>query len=131
VSLTGSGLTYRPGDSLGVFGRQSPELVEQVIGLLGFNGGATVNDPRGQPTTLRQALLRDYTVNRANRKMLAALTDLLDDAVGAQILAFEVDFLLVYSRPDNYLISILGLINCSLNRTVFFADSDILDRRRL
>jgi len=75
VSLTGSGLTYRPGDSLGVFGRQSPELVEQVISLLGFNGGATVNDPRGQPTTLRQALLRDYTVNRANRKMLAALAE--------------------------------------------------------
>ena len=75
VSLTGSGLSYRPGDSLGVFGRQSPELVEQVLSLLGFNGGATVKDPRGQPTTLRQALLRDYTVNRANRKMLAALAE--------------------------------------------------------
>jgi sulfite reductase (NADPH) flavoprotein alpha-component len=74
LNLAGSGLTYRPGDSLGVFGRQSPELVEQVIKLLGFSGGAVVNDPRGQPTTLRQALLHDYTINRANRKMLAALT---------------------------------------------------------
>ena len=75
LSLTGSGLTYTPGDSLGVFGRHSPELVEEVIGLLGFNGGAEVNDPKGQPTTLRQALLRDYTVNRANRKMMAALAE--------------------------------------------------------
>jgi sulfite reductase (NADPH) flavoprotein alpha-component len=75
VSLVGSGLTYTPGDSLGVFGRQSPELVEAVIGLLGFNGGAVVNDPKGQPTTLRQALLRDYTVNRANRKMMTALAE--------------------------------------------------------
>src|ERR1017187_2264379 len=73
VSLTGSGLSYRPGDSLGVFGRQSPELVEEVITLLDFNGGAAVNDPKGQPTTLRQALLRHYTINRANRKMMAAL----------------------------------------------------------
>ena len=75
LSLAGSGLTYTPGDSLGVFGRHSPELVEQVIGLLGFNGGAEVNDPKGQPTTLRQALLREYTVNRANRKMMTALAE--------------------------------------------------------
>jgi len=75
LSLAGSGLTYRPGDSLGAFGRHSPELVEQVINLLGFNGGVAVNDPKGQPTTLRQALLRDYTINRANRKMMAALAE--------------------------------------------------------
>ena len=75
LNLTGSGLTYTPGDSVGVFGRHSPELVEEVIRLLGFNGGAVVNDPKGQPTTLRQALLRDYTINRANRKMMAALAE--------------------------------------------------------
>ena len=75
LSLAGSGLNYTPGDSLGVFGRHSPELVEEIIGLLGFNGGAEVNDPKGQPTTFRQALLRDYTVNRANRKMMAALAE--------------------------------------------------------
>jgi len=75
LNLMGSGLTYTPGDSLGVFGRHSPELVEAVISLVGFNGGAAVNDPKGQPTTLRQALLRDYTVNRANRKMMMALAE--------------------------------------------------------
>ncbi len=75
LNLTGSGLTYTPGDSLGVFGRHSPELVEEVIGLLGFNGGTEVNDPRGNSTTLRQALLRDYTINRANRKMMTALAE--------------------------------------------------------
>jgi sulfite reductase (NADPH) flavoprotein alpha-component len=75
LNLTGSGLSYTPGDSLGVFGRHSPELVEEVIRLLGFNGGAAVNDPKGQPTTFRQALLRDYTINRANRKMMAALAE--------------------------------------------------------
>jgi sulfite reductase (NADPH) flavoprotein alpha-component len=75
LNLVGSGLTYTPGDSLGVFGRHSPELVEAVISLLGFNGGAVVNDPKGQPTTLRQALLRDFTVNRANRKMMSALAE--------------------------------------------------------
>jgi sulfite reductase (NADPH) flavoprotein alpha-component len=75
LNLAGSGLSYTPGDSLGAFGRHSPELVEEVITLLGFNGGAAVNDPKGQSTTFRQALLRDYTVNRANRKMMAALAE--------------------------------------------------------
>ena len=55
LSLAGSGLTYTPGDSLGVFARHSPELVEDVIGLLGFNGGAQVTDSKGNSTTLRQA----------------------------------------------------------------------------
>src|SRR5512136_1812904 len=75
LNLAGSGLTYTPGDSLGVFGRHSPELVEEVIGLLGFNGGAEVKDSKGNPTTLRQALLRDYTINRANRKMMTSLAE--------------------------------------------------------
>ena len=75
LRLAGSGLTYTPGDSLGAFARNSPELVEAVLGLLGFNGGTEVNDPKGQSTTLRQALLRDYTINRANRKMMAALAE--------------------------------------------------------
>jgi len=75
VNLVGSGLVYRPGDSLGALGRHSPELVEEVLGLLGFNGGTAVSDPRGQPTTLRQALLRDYTINRANRKIMVGLSE--------------------------------------------------------
>ena len=75
LSLAGSGLTYTPGDSLGVFARHAPELVEDVIGLLGFNGGAQVTDSKGNSTILRQALLRDYTINRANRKMMTSLAE--------------------------------------------------------
>src|ERR1039457_2475107 len=73
LNLAGSGLSYTPGDSLGAFGRNSPELVDEVIALLGCERDTTVTDPKGQPTTFRQALLRDYTINRANRKMMAAL----------------------------------------------------------
>jgi sulfite reductase (NADPH) flavoprotein alpha-component len=75
LSLAGSGLTYKPGDSLGAFGRNPPELVDDLVRLLGFDAYGAVNDPRGQPTTFRQALLQDYTVNRANRKMMAALAE--------------------------------------------------------
>jgi len=75
VSLAGSGITYIPGDSLGAFGRNPPALVDEVIALLGFEPGVQVNDPKGQSTTLREALLRDYTLNRANRKLMGGLAE--------------------------------------------------------
>lgn len=73
LNLAGSGLTYTPGDSLGTFGRNSPVVVDELIVWLGFEPEAPVNDPRGQPTTLRQTLERDYIVNRANRKVMSGL----------------------------------------------------------
>lgn len=75
LSLEGSGLSYKPGDSLGAFARNSPELADELIELLGFDPEVAVPDPKGQSTTLRQALLRDYTVNRANRKIMAGLAE--------------------------------------------------------
>src|SRR6266436_2937495 len=61
VNLSGSGLTYTPGDSLGAFGRNSPAVVDELIALLEFSPEAAVKDPKGQATTFRQALLHDYT----------------------------------------------------------------------
>ncbi len=75
VSLAGSGLTYAPGDSLGVFARNPPALVHEVISLLGFSPAAVVMDPKGHPTTLRQTLLQDYILNRANRKIMGGLAE--------------------------------------------------------
>ena len=75
LNLDGSRLSYTPGDSLGVFGHNPPELVEEIIELLGFDPETAVDSPRGQPTTLRETLLRDYTLNRANRKILTGLAE--------------------------------------------------------
>ena len=76
VNLTGSGLTYTPGDSLGAFGRNPPQLVEEVIALLGFDPETTVRNPKGQETTLRRTLSEDYILNRANRKFVSGLAEL-------------------------------------------------------
>jgi sulfite reductase (NADPH) flavoprotein alpha-component len=73
LNLEGSGIAYAPGDSLGAFGRNSPEVVDELITLLEFAPSSPVKDPRGQVTTLRRALLHDYTVNRSNRKMMTAM----------------------------------------------------------
>lgn len=74
LSLEASGLRYTPGDSLGAFGHNPPELVDEVLDLLGFNPAAVIENPAG-PRKLRDALLRDYTLNRANRKVLAGLLE--------------------------------------------------------
>src|SRR5258707_6135243 len=76
INLAGSGLKYTPGDSLGVFGRNPPALVDQVIGLLGFDPETAINSARGQ-LTLRRTLLEDYTLNRANRKIMSGLGALI------------------------------------------------------
>src|SRR5512140_2553653 len=75
LSLEGSGLSYVPGDSLGAFGRNSPDVVDELIGLLGFDPDSAVPEAKCQSATLREALLRDYTINRANRKILAGLAE--------------------------------------------------------
>jgi len=73
LNLAGSGMTYIPGDSLGAFGRNPPDVVDELISWLGFDPGTPVKDPRGEPTTLRQAFLQEYTINRSNRKIMGGV----------------------------------------------------------
>ncbi len=101
LNLSGSGLTYTPGDSLGAFGRNSPEVVDELIQVLGFDPDATINGANEHSTTFREALLRDYTVNRANRKIIGGLTErmpqgeqrnrLMEIADNAELLSEYVD----------------------------------------
>jgi sulfite reductase (NADPH) flavoprotein alpha-component len=73
LNLKGSGITYTPGDSLGAFGQNSPEVADELLDLLDFEPDAVVKNPQGQETTLRRALLQDYTINRSNRKIMTGL----------------------------------------------------------
>jgi sulfite reductase (NADPH) flavoprotein alpha-component len=73
--LEGSGLSYTPGDSLGAYGSNPPALVDELIRLLKFDPDTPLQDADGDITTLRNSLLRDYTLNRANRKILTGLAE--------------------------------------------------------
>ncbi len=64
ISLAGSGITYTPGDSLAIFARNAPALVDEVVKLLGFD-----------TPQLREALSRNYILNRANRKILTGISE--------------------------------------------------------
>ena len=77
VNLGNSGLTYTPGDSLGIFARNAPPVVDEVIRLLGFRPETPVKSAHEQPLTLRESLLQNYILNRANRKIMSALAEII------------------------------------------------------
>ena len=75
LQLGDSGLTYTPGDSLGAFARNPPALVDEVIDLLNFAPDSPIKDPTGQNRPLRTVLLENFTLNRANRKIMMGLAE--------------------------------------------------------
>src|SRR5438105_7950067 len=75
LSLAGSGITYTPGDSLAVLAQNPPELVDELLKLLGFPPDAPVPGPAGRSKPLRQVLLEDYVLNRANLKVMGGLAE--------------------------------------------------------
>lgn len=76
LRLAGSGLNYTPGDSLGAFGQNPPALVEEVLSLLGLDPEIPIANGAA-PKTLRETLRRDYTLNRANRKIISGIAERL------------------------------------------------------
>src|SRR4029077_5654384 len=73
IDLTGWGLSFEVGDSLAVYPSNDPELVDEIIHTLGATGDERVARPRGEPTTFREALLRDYSITQPTPKFLKAI----------------------------------------------------------
>jgi sulfite reductase (NADPH) flavoprotein alpha-component len=75
LDLTGWGLSFEVGDSLAVYATNDPQLVDEIIHALGVTGHEKVPRPRGEPTTLREALLRDYSITQPTPKFLRAIAE--------------------------------------------------------
>ncbi len=73
IDLTGWGLSFEVGDSLAVYATNDPELVDEIVHALGATGNEQVPRPRGEATTLREALLRDYSITQPTPKFLKAI----------------------------------------------------------
>jgi len=73
LDLTGWGLTFEVGDSLAVYATNDPELIDEIIRTLGATGDEKVPRLKGEPTTFREALLRDYSVKHPTPKFLKAI----------------------------------------------------------
>jgi sulfite reductase (NADPH) flavoprotein alpha-component len=90
-SLSQSGLVFEPGDSLGVFPMNAPDLVGEIIGLLGFSGDEEVSGTAGASISLRDALLRERTITTPSRQFVQLVAERIPAA----------HFLLEYCDPNN------------------------------
>lgn len=71
LSLEGSGLTYAPGDAVGVYAQNDPALVEDIISLLHWNADEkVVTGKAGETSTLREALLHHYEITVLTKPLL-------------------------------------------------------------
>lgn len=69
IDLLDSGLTYEPGDSLGIVPLNCPDLVARVLQLLGKTGGERVGTDR----SLRDTLSLDVTLTRCRQELFECL----------------------------------------------------------
>ena len=76
MDLTGSGLTYEPGDSLGAYPSNRPEEVEELIRLLGASGDEPVSPAmlkHTDPLPLREALFSRLALAGPTPRMVHTL----------------------------------------------------------
>jgi sulfite reductase (NADPH) flavoprotein alpha-component len=75
ISLEGSGLTYEVGDSMAIYPTNDPDLVDEVLEALGAKGNEEIAGNRGVPTTLREGLMRDFSITQVTPKFLKAIAE--------------------------------------------------------
>lgn len=68
--IAGSDLKFKPGDSLGIFPQNSPQLVKELIKKMSWDAAMPVTKPDGTVSTLGQELSATYILNRANKKFV-------------------------------------------------------------
>ncbi len=122
ICLKGSGLAYEVGDALGLLPANSPDLVQEILDALGFDGEEEVTSHDGVKKSLRQALIHDYQIRAPHKEFLTAvsqrdsantfLRDLLDPNIRTELdqYLYEreiIDFLLDSSKlgftPDEFI----------------------------
>ena len=75
ISLSGWGLSFEVGESIAVGPTNSPDLVDEILEAICANGDEIVPGNKGIPTTLRNALLRDYSITQPTPKLLQAIAE--------------------------------------------------------
>ena len=74
ISLENSGITYEPGDSLGIVPKNNAQLVDALITALNFDASKTV--PTGDTTqTLRDALINHYEITVLSKPLLQKIAE--------------------------------------------------------
>ena len=87
IGLKGGNVTYKPGDALGVYPENCHDHVEDILTALACTGAEEVMGWDDQPTSLREALHRDFTITRPSPDLLDLLSRCAGDEGEAAALA--------------------------------------------
>jgi sulfite reductase (NADPH) flavoprotein alpha-component len=74
LSLEESGMIYKPGDSLGVYPTNCPELISDVIAAAKLKADETVQSSAGEQS-LQDALLKTYEITVITPKLIEGLAE--------------------------------------------------------
>jgi len=110
VSLAGSGITYKPGDSLGVWAANAEPLVDAILARLGATGTETVETAQGA-RPFRDALARSYDLEIVSRRLLEACLAQGADAFGPLLDKGGEDSLKRYLRGWDDVHDVLDVLN--------------------
>ncbi|MBL0483889.1 assimilatory sulfite reductase (NADPH) flavoprotein subunit [Aeromonas caviae] len=75
INLEESGITYQPGDALGIWFDNDADVVGEVLALTGLTGDEAT--PHG---SLREALTRHYELTRLHGGLITGLAEITDNA---------------------------------------------------
>jgi sulfite reductase (NADPH) flavoprotein alpha-component len=84
LSLAGSGLSYEPGDVLGMWPVNDPGIVEAILDKIQAQGYEMVTDASGTEADLREALLRGCDLNTITDALLDLVPHNLSDTGASQ-----------------------------------------------
>jgi sulfite reductase (NADPH) flavoprotein alpha-component len=94
LSIEDAGITFEPGDSLGIFPNNDPELVELLIKELGFSPTESVKiNKQGEVLAFREALLTYYEITVLTKPLLQKFSEIVSNP--------SLDELLAKGNEDN------------------------------
>lgn len=87
LSLEGSNLQYEPGDSLGIYPENHPELVDAIIKQMNWNAEEVVPiNKSGEQGSLREALLKYYEITALTKPLITQAAELTSNSALRELL---------------------------------------------
>lgn len=73
ISLEGSGISYEPGDAVGIVPNNDPALVQELIGALGWSSNSEVTNKEGVTTNIVDALTTQFEITVLSKTLVEKL----------------------------------------------------------
>ncbi|UUZ79855.1 hypothetical protein LJK88_33165 [Paenibacillus sp. P26] len=90
LTLEGSGLTYKPGDCLGIIPQNDPELVTALLEEMKWDGKTeVVINPQGDTLPLQEALTNHFEITLLSKKIVLQAAKLTDNEELQRLVASE------------------------------------------